>query len=327
MPDVIDRLTAKDVHRALHWHFEGRWAQLTEVTARPKAVNGRYEPDAKHRRIDVLLLRAKSQARPDGGVQQRDDPALFPGLKPAAAASVGDPIERLAIEIKVSRSDFLSDVRNPEKQAPWRALAHRHAYAAPAGMIDEAELPPGSGLISVSRQSWDPRRFTVEWAVRAKRPTGHTPEPLPLSNLMDAFYRAGRAKARLKGYAGLDDDQSPEDMRAELARLKHELELAGNRIDREIEARQHWQQAYGAVGSPPCSTCGHPLRPKRRSYQFEWEHPVPLDASACELLRRAAAERQDLEHPESHRAGRYLYVPAPEPVDIPHQRDEITAHA
>lgn len=294
VPEVTTPLTAKDVHGALYRHFSDRWAQLTEVTARPKPGVSRRLPGSKPRRIDVLLVRA--------------------------AAQLGaDPFERLAIEIKVSRADFLSDVRNPHKQAPWRALAHRHAYAAPKGMIAAAELPAGSGLISVSRQSWDPRRCAVEWAVRARRPAGHVPDPLPLANIMDAFWRAGRAEARAKGYADLDDDPAIDDLRTEVARLQHELELAVNRIDRAVESRKHWQRAYGAIGAPPCSTCGHPLRPKLKGYSTLWVHPDPHDAGACELLRRVAAELADAGQPDDYRSfgGRYLRVPDPEPVDLP----------
>jgi hypothetical protein len=294
MPDVDTKLTAKDVHRALYRHFEGRWAQLTEVTARPKLVTGREQPDAKSRRIDVLLIK-------------RCPPDRFGG----------DPYERLAIEIKVTRADFLSDVRAPEKQGPWREIAHRHAYACPAGMVATAELPPGSGLITVSRQKYDPRRFAVEWAVRAKQPTGHVPEPLPLANIMDAFWRAGRAEAQLKGYASLEDHPPVEALVAEVTRLRHELELAENRTGRAVEARQHWQRAYGAVGAPACSTCGHPLRPKMKArYGSTWAHPDPQDAGVCELLRTAAAEVAYAELPEGQRWAR-MQVPDPEPVDMP----------
>jgi hypothetical protein len=50
-------------------------------------------------------------------------------------------------EIKVSRSDFLQDVRNPEKRAGYAQLAEAVYYAAPAGMISVEEVPEECGLV------------------------------------------------------------------------------------------------------------------------------------------------------------------------------------
>jgi hypothetical protein len=53
------------------------------------------------------------------------------------------------VECKVSRSDFLAD-----RNKPWRidaegALGCERYYLAPAGLIAQAELPPGWGLLQV----------------------------------------------------------------------------------------------------------------------------------------------------------------------------------
>lgn len=307
--------TAREMNRAIYAHFIGRWAVLTEVTARAQYVGGGLGPaDVGHallprtylppptlvqseRRIDVLLLRSGR----------------------AAGA-----IERLAIEVKVTRSDFWSDVRNPDKQAPWRALAHRHAYAVPEGLVAETEVPPESGLLVVKRSLHSYSGFACRWARTAKKATGHDPGPLPPANLMDAYWRASRAEAQIKGYssetarAGEDLDE----MRAELVRLRAETTRLNSQVDREREAKARWQRAYGASAPPPCGTCGQPLHlitaRRRRVTSQEWEHRDPEQAAGCQQTRRVAAVERNNELPENRRIDlEYLWVPAPEPADVP----------
>jgi hypothetical protein len=312
---AADRFTAGDIHKALWWHFSDRWALLTEVTARavyqppddpaqavPAELVPRWTKVSKDRRIDVLLLR--------GGGPQRDG-----------------GIERIAVEIKVTRGDFLADVRNPDKQAPWRGIAHRHAYAVPEGLVAENEVPAGSGLLVVRRVDWG-GGFAVRWGRNAKKPPGHAPGPLPLAIQMDAFYRAGRDAAKLKGHdtSARATVDNPDEMRAENLRLRHEVGLLHNRIDREVDTRKRWQAAYAALGQPACGTCGQPLHVARKQIRatVTWEHRVPADRDACELLRRAEAIRKNNERAEDLSATRsllrmdeqFLYVPDPEPAEL-----------
>lgn len=50
-------------------------------------------------------------------------------------------------EVKVSRSDFLSDVAKPEKRTGYLAVAESVFYVAPLGLIDPAEVPDECGLV------------------------------------------------------------------------------------------------------------------------------------------------------------------------------------
>jgi hypothetical protein len=136
---------------------------------------------------------------------------------------------------------------------------------------------------------------------------------------MDAFWRAGRAEARAKGYDKIrEDEMTVDDLRAELARVNHQLGLAQERFSREVDARQRWQKLYAAVGHPPCSTCGKTIKPARGySSMFEWQHVAELDEECCLLLRTAAAQRDLAARPEDERQWRRLHVPGPEPVDVP----------
>ncbi|MDB5057221.1 MAG: hypothetical protein JWO59_693 [Chloroflexi bacterium] len=57
---------------------------------------------------------------------------------------------RVAYEVKVSRSDFLVELRKPEKRRLALLYSNQFYFAAPPGIITVAELPPEAGLIEVS---------------------------------------------------------------------------------------------------------------------------------------------------------------------------------
>jgi len=54
-------------------------------------------------------------------------------------------------EIKVSRSDFLAELKNHRKRLNAMELANEFLFAAPVGMIDPKELPEGCGLVEIHR--------------------------------------------------------------------------------------------------------------------------------------------------------------------------------
>ncbi len=280
---MSEQFTARQMIAALYRHHYPRWAPLTEVTARPAAGGEKY------RRIDMLLVRSGKVA-----------------------------FDLLAIEVKVTRADFLSDLRNPAKQAPWRELAQRHAYAVPKGLVGECEVPAGSGLLVVSR---DRGYTTVRTAVRAVKPAGHNPPALPMANIMDAFYRAARAEATIKGIDGArTDDSDPEALRAELAKLRGDVERMTGQLERAKEAQQLWKLAFAAVGYPPCATCGKPLKvSRRRAYGMPtWEHTTAIDAAGCDILRLAAAIAANDAAEEYLRLDqRYVRARDPEPAELP----------
>jgi hypothetical protein len=263
----VTAATARDVLTALYRHYTPRWAMLTEVTA--------ADPDTDIRqasRIDALLIRRRPNS-------------------PRC-------LERFAIEVKVSRSDFLADVRNPDKQAPWRRLAHRHAYAVPAGLVTPQELPAGSGLLVVDR-AWD-----ETWRVRTARrcPGGNDPGDVPLTLILDACYRASRDGAALRGYTWNSPGDDPQELRARVKHLERELEKTRGRADREATKRRDWQRRYALHEPPACATCGNPLHPGRGRWATEWVHRDPDQAAACEQLRKALPDAN------------VYYTPSPVPV-------------
>lgn len=56
---------------------------------------------------------------------------------------------RTAYEIKVSRSDFLQELRHPEKRAPALHVSDQFYFATPPGLVRPGELPEECGLIEV----------------------------------------------------------------------------------------------------------------------------------------------------------------------------------
>jgi hypothetical protein len=282
-PTVVPaKLTGADVTRAVWRHFSAQsWAGLAEVTARgPRNVHldddwqpgdllPWQRPENKDRRIDLLLLRTPRKEGLGG-------------------------VERLAIEVKVTRADFLSDVRTPEKQAPWRELAHRHAYAVPAGLVQPHEVPAGSGLLYIStlESGYGYRTEAVAWERRAPYTSTNPDMPSWLSVLL--ANRASWAEGKAKGWlAGVDDDDV-EAMRGKIARLEKELGQTKDRLTGAISDRDEWRRVAGLTLDAvkvPCRTCGQPLVAKNITmrYGMGWKHADKGHDAACTLL--AAGDR------------------------------------
>jgi len=320
---MAERMTADDVRRAVYAHFCDRYAVVFEVAS---AGDDRWR-GSNQRRIDGLLVRrsplkkpstaqilAEWESRRAARVAVPEPDGLFPAPapEPVGPAPDGDDgdVDRLALEIKVSRGDFLQDVRCPEKQAPWRELAHRHAYVVPEGLVQLAEVPADSGLLVVRNVGG---RLSCDWVRRA--PRAEVARPLPVAIILDAFYRWSRAEASAKGYSGNARDDDPEAMRQELKRLRHQVELLEGQVDRAKEATAAWRRRYAVLDPPPCSTCGQPLRPMRRGINdadgyLRWEHPAAVE-TVCKTERHRRALAAHLRKPEDERWGFFVYGPEP----------------
>jgi len=78
-----------------------------------------------------------------GSNQRRFADAVAVGLWP----SHGHEIE--GIEIKVSRADFLNEMKCPEKSQEVYQYCNRWWLATPKGMVEPCELPPTWGLLEI----------------------------------------------------------------------------------------------------------------------------------------------------------------------------------
>lgn len=90
-------------------------------------------------------------------------------------------------EIKISRGDFLNEMKQPEKSWPVMRFCHRWTLLTPPGLIRVDELPPNWGL-----QTYDGRVLrTVKQAPLMQ------PEPLSAGFVAALVRRAGEADAAL----------------------------------------------------------------------------------------------------------------------------------
>lgn len=113
------QMTARDVlNRLRKYRFsEPDWAWAEEL-----AVG-----DLKERRVDALGLR----------------------LTQGRSYDLSKYLTVWAIEIKISKADFLTELADPTKREPAMIFANCFAFAAPAGMIRRREVPEGCGLLEV----------------------------------------------------------------------------------------------------------------------------------------------------------------------------------
>lgn len=58
-------------------------------------------------------------------------------------------LERIAIEIKISRGDFLNEIKKPKKRLKALRYSNKFYFATPEGLIQASELPPEAGLLEV----------------------------------------------------------------------------------------------------------------------------------------------------------------------------------
>lgn len=61
-----------------------------------------------------------------------------------------DRLRRIAYEVKVTRADFLSELRKPEKRAFALSVSNEYYFVTPPGLVRPSEIPPEAGLIEVT---------------------------------------------------------------------------------------------------------------------------------------------------------------------------------
>lgn len=105
-----------------------------------------------------------------------------------------------AFEIKVSRADFLSEIKKPEKRRLALHFSHEFFFVTPKGLIKPEELPPECGLIEVSE----------DLTARQVRPALHRETSRPTWRLVASISRTLGKSAKESSYAKLaraKDDQ------------------------------------------------------------------------------------------------------------------------
>jgi hypothetical protein len=91
---------------------------------------------------------------------------------------------RTAIEVKVSRSDFLRETE--AKRRPWQKIVNRFVYATPPGLLRPEEIPTECGLWEVD----DSGAVTIVRRAKANK----NPDPIPHQVLVALAYRLKNAE-------------------------------------------------------------------------------------------------------------------------------------
>jgi hypothetical protein len=85
--------------------------------------------------------------------------------------------KRIAYEIKISRTDFLKEIKKPEKRKMALFYSNQYYFITPKGMLKPAEIPAECGLIECwwinnqaeidMRAKWNERVPKFEWLLAA----------------------------------------------------------------------------------------------------------------------------------------------------------------
>ncbi len=70
--------------------------------------------------------------------------------------------EKIAFEVKISRNDFLNEIKNLNKRKQALLLSNRFYFAAPKGLINPQELPEECGLVEIEEG-----KVYCEWIKKA----------------------------------------------------------------------------------------------------------------------------------------------------------------
>ena len=297
---TVPKMTAADVLSALRdaygistsdLHTE-EWAMLTEVPLRAATVYGNIATGyANERRIDAFLVRNWS------GKPHRH--------------------ERIAVEVKVSRSDFHNETDS--KRAPAYASAHRAFYAAPVGMLDPEEMPDGWGLIDVYETPQDAAAATTGRLIgaehlpvarmrrcRVRVPAKRHEPSCDLDYLVSAMARIGsRLDERIR--RGESDAARVANLADERDRLLGQVSRAQDAVKRERDRLRAARSALAALdGSNVCLTCGEPIQLKPN---IEWAHADREQDVACYGLRAEEQRRRLMAE-----TGAHYYSALPLPV-------------
>lgn len=236
--------TAAEVITAVRKHygaekdgFGPEWASLTEFS---------LHPGGGGRRADLFLVRAWS-GKPKGH-------------------------ERITIEVKVSRADFLREKAQPHKMDPFKRVSHRVYFATPEGVIKDTDDLGDIGHMLVT----DKGVTIVRRGVR-----NNAPESISEKTFVEAFRRGSRAEARERS---AQDDPVTQvlHLRQEVARLQRSLTFMSDKEQRLRMAIDTWGQVLTRAGGVPC-VCGATLRKAskaemRSGYYRLLQHD---DDSAC----------------------------------------------
>lgn len=212
---------------------------------------------------------------------------------------------KVAVEVKVSRSDFHRELERPQKRA-WAELNFtEYWFAAPKGIIPTEELPEGSGLL----ETWGPDGLRATRKAVQRR---NEPEPevwLAIARAADNEARAARAEldgpiAELRGrpLSVADLRRLSEKLRGRNEALREiDVRNAARELRKEAKANhREWEEKWSKVHDAVFRALGakrgrryhYPIRPDDAlAWVEEKAAPDYLEGEAAGLavqLRRLA---------------------------------------
>lgn len=174
--------------------------------------------------------------------QERYADALVVSLWPSRGIWIG------GIEVKVSRSDWRKELDDPTKSSEIQRFCDRWWVAAPAGVVEEAEVPENWGYFLIDGKK----------AKEIKKAPELTPEPLTKgfvasvlrneAKALEVARNQGREEGResvVKQNGGEDLSEQLQKAKTDLWNVKRQLEWKERDYDRLLESVQKFEQAAG----------------------------------------------------------------------------------
>jgi hypothetical protein len=186
-------------------------------------------------------------------------------------------------EIKISRSDWLRELAEPEKAAEFIPyMTYWWAVASGPRIVRDGELPDGWGLMVV-------RGGLVTVATAAPKRDAKPMERTRIAALLRAVAQTAAYLERREAQArGTQDGATAGDLRAALAKTQGELIAAQIRADHARDEIAAWKTAFATAGGEiPCRHCGHAIVPRFRHGQLltEWRHRASASNAPCAAIR------------------------------------------
>lgn len=134
----------------------------------------------------------------------------------------------VGVEVKISRADWLAELRTPEKAEAFASLVDQWWVAAPRGVVQPSEVPPAWGLLELPSTGRAQLR-TAKQPVVERLGAARRPEPVSRLWLGRLLQRSVVETVRA---AGME--------RGEVARLRDQLATAMVRLERDrVDHKKH----------------------------------------------------------------------------------------
>lgn len=154
------------------------------------------------------------------------------------------------VEVKVSRSDWQSELKNPEKAAEIQQYCDYWWVAVPRGIVKDGELPENWGLIEVHGKAGcdvvkpaprlEPKPLALPFIMSILRSVAKGQEAIAGAAMQAAH--AEHAEERAKFYA---QEEREFDHKRVVSRLEREVELAKSDKARTMETLRRYEEATG----------------------------------------------------------------------------------